>query len=150
MSDQIQSNAVSASSPSTATGQPIAGLASPLDHWEEWPTFRAAFLRFLPPDVAEDFRRVGRALYDLALGSEAGPHEEEPWLTSELRAAAADTAFAAHFLHGIAAERHTASLDATEARLAAQAEVWSVRAAALAAEIEAALPPRPGDANSAA
>jgi hypothetical protein len=61
-------------------------------------------------------------------------------------AAAADTAFAAHFLHGIAGERRTASLDAAEARLAERAEGWSARAAALAAEIESALPPRPGEA----
>lgn len=143
MSHQTKCNPPPDSSPST--GAPEIG--GPPEHWERWPTFRAAFLRFFPPAAAEDFRRVGRRLYELALDSEEGAHLEESWLTSELRAAAADAAFAAHFLHGIAGERRTASLDAVEARLAERAEGWSARAAALAAEIEAALPPRPDAAR---
>jgi len=103
--------------------------------------FRTTFLwRFHRPGVAEAFRPVGDALFDLLNeAGEWGPSNGPPITHGELGAACTDLEHLASYLEEVAAERHNADLDETSEALAGEAGGWAGRLSRLVLDMRQSL-----------
>ena len=110
--------------------------------WIEADTFRETTLQIF--DSAEDreaLRRVGRLLHDLAVDRRCGPCDEsdesdEPLISAELRAAAADLRYLEGYLETLGHSGEWSVLSVTEEALAQFAGRMARRVGALAEAIE--------------
>lgn len=110
----------------------------PAPSWEDAPAFREVFLAQFPPEVADAFRKAGRALYDAAL--DGGFRVLlTPWVHAHVRALAADLRVTAEVFASLADAREEAGLCIAEHQLATRCQVWAGEVAPIALGIEGAL-----------